>query len=296
MSAPTRDDRILPETRWLSVLIVPILLAGFVILYLFPDDTERLFAWTIAPRMTPLLMGAGYLAGAYFFVRAIFATQWHKIGKGFIAITAFTWPMGLATLLHLDRFNHSHPSFWLWAIVYLVTPLLIPTLYLRNRRADPGVLGPADVEVPRPIRLAMGAVGVAELLIGAAMFLFPSWAIAIWPWQLTPLSARIVAGWFALPGVGGLIVASERRWSASRSALEGAVIWSALLLVAAARAWGDFEQANPLTWVFVGSLGLSLIAIGALCYGMEAHRSARAAVAAAPAGEERRAGGAWRGS
>ncbi len=66
--------------------------------------------------------------------------------------------------------------------------------------------------------------------------------------------------------------------------------------MAAARAWGDFEQANPLTWVFVGSLGLSLIAIGALCYGMEAHRSARAAVAAAPAGEERRAGGAWRGS
>ncbi len=290
MSSATRDDRILPETRWVSILIVPILLAGFIILYLFPDDTERLFAWTIAPRMTPLLMGAGYLAGAYFFARAIFAARWHQVGKGLLAVTAFTWPMGLATLLHLDRFNHGHIAFWLWAIIYFVTPLLIPALYLRNRRSDPGTLEPGDVEVPRLIRLALGAVGAAELLIGVAMFLFPGWAIAIWPWELTPLTARVIAGWFALPGVGGLIVASERRWSASRSALEGAVIWSALLLVGAARAWGDFDQTNPLTWVFVGSLGLSLLGIGALWAGMEAHRGQRGRATA-----EREAG-AWRGS
>lgn len=276
MSKPMCDDRILPETRLLSILFVPILLAGFVILYFFPDDTERLFAWTIRPRMTPLLMGAGYIAGAYFFVRAIFATSWHQIGKGFIAVTAFTWPMGLATLLHLDRFNHGHISFWLWTIVYLVTPFLIPALYLRNQRTDPGTLGPDDLEVPRLIRLALGAAGAAELLIGVAFFLFPGWAIAIWPWELTPLTARVVAGWFALPGVGGLVVASERRWSASRIALEGAVIWSALLLLGAARAWGDFKLTNPLTWVFVGSLALSLLGLGALCAWMESQRGARA--------------------
>lgn len=272
MSVAAPDDRIRPETRLIAVLIVPILLAGFVILFLFPDRTDELFAWTIKPRMTPLLMGAGYLAGAYFFVRAIFAARWHEIGNGFLAITAFTWPMGLATLLHLDRFNHSHVSFWLWTIIYLVTPFLVPAIYLRNRPADPRAIEPGDLVVPRPVRLAIGAAGLAELAIGLMMFLAPGLAIELWPWQLTPLTARIVAGWFALPGVGALVVAAEPRWSASRITLEGAAIWSALLLVAAGRAWGDFDQSNLLTWAFLGSLVVSLVAIGALLVAMKARR------------------------
>lgn len=32
-----RDDRVLPYTRWLSLFIVPFLIAAFVILYVFPD-------------------------------------------------------------------------------------------------------------------------------------------------------------------------------------------------------------------------------------------------------------------
>ena len=48
-----RDDRILPETRWLSAIIIPFLVVAFGILYLFPDHTQELFAWTIHPRMTP---------------------------------------------------------------------------------------------------------------------------------------------------------------------------------------------------------------------------------------------------
>ena len=39
-----RNDRVFPETRWVSVIIVPFLVAAFVILYLFPDHTQELFA------------------------------------------------------------------------------------------------------------------------------------------------------------------------------------------------------------------------------------------------------------
>jgi hypothetical protein len=42
--AQTRDDRVLPYTRGLSLFILPFLVAGFVILYLFPSHTQRLFA------------------------------------------------------------------------------------------------------------------------------------------------------------------------------------------------------------------------------------------------------------
>ena len=103
MNRIVRDDRILPETRVVSALIVPFLIAGFVILYLFPDDTGRLFAWTIEPSMTLLVMGAGYVAGAYFLARAVFASRWHEVGLGFLPTAMFTYPMALATFFHWDK-------------------------------------------------------------------------------------------------------------------------------------------------------------------------------------------------
>jgi hypothetical protein len=65
------DDRILPETRIIGALIPPFLVTAFVMLYLFPNDTEQLFAWTIKPSMTALMMGGGYVTGSYFFIRLV---------------------------------------------------------------------------------------------------------------------------------------------------------------------------------------------------------------------------------
>ena len=69
--AGVRDDRILPETRALGFIIPPFLLAAFLILYLFPDRTQDLFAWGVKPPMTPLLMGGGYISGGYYFLRVL---------------------------------------------------------------------------------------------------------------------------------------------------------------------------------------------------------------------------------
>ena len=276
MNRTARDDRVFPETRVVSAVIVPFLIAGFVILYLFPDDTERLFAWTIKPRMTPLVMGAGYIAGAYFFARAVFASRWHEVGLGFLPTAAFTYPMALATFLHWDKFNHGHVSFWIWTALYIITPLLVPALWLRNRSTDPRTPDRSDIVIPWLVRWVMGVVGTVELVVGLIMFLWPDPLILVWPWTLTPLTARILAGWFALPGVGGLVIALEPRWSASRIALEGAILWSALILVGVTRAWGDFDQTNPLTWVYVGAFGLTLVGISVLYFVLETrHRKAK---------------------
>src|SRR5438874_5439684 len=113
-----RTDEIFRETRWLAAFIVPFLLAAFAILYLVPDQTERLFAWTIRPTMTPMLMGAGYVAGAYFFLRVLRAREWHLVTLGFPAVAMFASCMTIATILHWDRFNQAHPAFWTWVALY----------------------------------------------------------------------------------------------------------------------------------------------------------------------------------
>src|SRR5690349_9685393 len=119
-----RDDRILPEVRWIAGVVVVVLLVAAAILYLFPDKTTELFAWTIQPTMSALLMGAGYGAGAYFFARVFLSPRWHWVGLYYPAIATFTWVLGLSTILYWDKFNHSHIAFYAWVVLYFVTPIL----------------------------------------------------------------------------------------------------------------------------------------------------------------------------
>ena len=207
------NDRVLKETRWLSVIIVPFLLAAFCILYLFPDHTQELFAWNIKPRMTSMMLGAAYLGGVYFFVRAALATRWHWIQVGFLPITLFTALMGIATLLHWDRFNHGHISFVTWAVLYFTTPFLVLAAWLRNRNMDPGTMDSDDVLVPLAIRWGIGVLGVLTFLIAMLLFLRPDLMSSVWPWKLSPLTARVLGGLFALTGAEEMSIALDARWS-----------------------------------------------------------------------------------
>jgi len=276
-----RDDRILPETRFVAFLIPPFLIVAFIMLYFFPQDGVAfngtpLFAWTIKPEMTPLFMGGGYISGSYFFVRMIMGGKWHWFTHGLPSIAVFTWFMGLATLLHLDRFNTSHISFYAWSILYLVTPFVVPAIWLRNRGADPGTPDPDVAVVPPMIRMVARIVGAVLLLIALFMFIFPSAAISIWPWTLTQLTARVVGGWFALPGMVGIMTSTDSRWSSWKILIESQSIALVLILISTARAWSNFDTSNPLTWVFIAGIALLLLAVGTLYFVMQSMRGKQA--------------------
>ena len=96
----TKDDHILGLTQIVAASIIVVLLLAFVALYIFPDRTDIDFAWTILPRTSALLIGAGYTAGAYFFARVLLDKKWHRVQAGFLPITAFTIFMFAATILH----------------------------------------------------------------------------------------------------------------------------------------------------------------------------------------------------
>ena len=268
-----RDDRIFPETRWISLIVLVALVIAGIILYFFPFNTKELFAWEIMPQMTALVMGAGYLYGSYFLIRVLVGGRWHWFTNGFLAITPFTWFMGAASLLHLDRFNGFPPAIWAWLGLYFLTPFVIPALWLRNRVTDPGTPEADDVIVPKVARLISVIGGGLLFAVALFMFFFPQGAIDIWPWQLTPFTARVVGGWVAVPGILFLVLALDTRWSAWRILVEGYAIGLVLMLIATVRAWGDFEQDKlAATLLFVGSLSLWLIFLVALYVSMEQRR------------------------
>jgi hypothetical protein len=269
-----KDDRVLRATRVLGAVIVPFLLVAFALLYFFPDDTAHWFAWPIKPRMTPLIMGAGYIAGGYFFLRVVTATHWHRVHLGFLPITAFTLFMAIATFSHLDKFDKDHVAFWIWVGLYVVTPVLVPFTWLRNRRTDPGTLEATDDRyLPPRVRAVVGGIGAVQSVVAAVLLLSPSTMIDIWPWTLTPLTAQVLGGWFALPGVVAIMMAIDGRWSAIRITLESQVLGIALILLGVIRAWSDFDTSNAVTYVFVGGISLLMVSLLALLAYMERPRA-----------------------
>jgi hypothetical protein len=262
-------DRVLPATRALSVFIIPFLLVAFVVLYFYPSakDTARLFAWKIVPPFTPMLLASVYLGGAYFFLRAARTNEWHRVEGGFISVGSFATLMGIATILHWNKFIHSNVAFWLWAGLYFTTPFLVWGVWFLNRREE-------SESTPNDLVLAVGTaklIGVLGALAAASslfLFLFPKTAIHIWPWKLTELTARVMGAIFAL-GVAGLGAFADKRWTGARILLQVEGFMLALILVAAIRAHRDFDTSRPLTWIFgAGFLGLA-VATGILYARME---------------------------
>jgi len=263
-----RDDRVLPVTRWVARFIIPFLAAAFLVLYGVPDRTTQLFAWTIRPEMTPVVMGAGYGAGVYFFYRVATAEEWHTVAPVFLGITTFTWAMAVATVLHWGNFNHEHGTFYLWVVLYAITPLLVPAVWALNRRTDPGVAGDG-VRLPRIVRWFGGALGVAITVSAVVLFVAPDLLIGTWPWAVSPLTARVLAGWFALFGVVNAAVVVDPRWTGARILVQSQVLGFAMVLVGVVRFWDDFDQSNALTWPVVGGMALYLGAIVVLYVAME---------------------------
>ena len=253
----------LKTTRAVSMIIVPVLTAAFVILYLFPGQTSTLWGWTIRSRMSCMFMGGGYLAGALFFYRASRAREWHRLGPGIIATTAFAGGLGVATFLDWEAFNHDHVSFWAWLALYVSTPLLLPVLYVKNRRFDPGTAGPEDVAIPAWVRASLTVLGAGQLLFAVTLFLWPSVFQDDWPWTLTTIAARSLAAFASFPAITYLAFAFERRWSALRWPFETAIAGLALITIGAARSWGEFRDGTQ-TWLWRIGLLLGLAFLGAV--------------------------------
>jgi len=243
----------------LSIVVIPFLLVAFVLLYFWPsaDDTARLFAWRIVPGFTSMVLASAYLGGAYYFLRAARATEWHTVGGGFIPVGLFATLMGVATILHWDKFIRTNVAFWLWAALYFTTPFLVFTVWFLNRR-EQSPRTADDLLIPQRTALLMGLFGMAALVTSGFLFLVPSAAIVIWPWTLTELTARVMGAIFAL-GVAGLGAVRDRRWTSMRILLQVAGVMLVLILIAAVRAHGDFDTSKPLAWVFAaGFLGMAI--------------------------------------
>lgn len=273
MPAKTQEDQIRPFTRIVAAIVVPFLILAFLILYFFPQLSGERFAWPIQPPMTAMYMGAGYIGGAWLFVRAIFGKHWHRVAPGFLPVTTFASAMLLATIIHWDVFDPGHFPFVLWMALYLVTPFLVPLVWWLNRPADPGTPEEGDMLVPAVARWSLRGLGVILLGFALAGFIRPVWLIELWPWSLSPLTARIISGWLGLMGVGGVVIAADARWSSWKVGLQSIGMWHLLVVAAAFFRRTDFTG-GLVNW-YLMSVFIVLVGMLFLYLMMEGRRRSR---------------------
>jgi hypothetical protein len=265
--SPNAEDRVLVPTRAVSAAIIPFLLLAFAVLVPWPTDTKRLFAWAIKPTMSAMVLGSVYLGGAYFFFRATRARRWHTVAGGFLPVATFAALMGIATILHWDRFIHGNPAFWLWVALYLTTPFVVFGVFVHNQREYVAATYTELVIPPLAAAVIVAAGGLA-VLTGVFLYLFPDEAIDVWPWPLTRLTARMLGAIFAL-GLAGLGAWRERRWSAARILVQVAGIMVLLMLVAGVRARHELDPSNIFTWLFAAGFCVTAAGIVILYVRME---------------------------
>jgi hypothetical protein len=247
----------------LSALLIPILAVAFVMLYVFPEDVGAdYFAWPVRPLMSSMMLGATYLGGAYFFLVVLLSRQWRHVWLGFLPITAFAGTLGITTLLHWDLFVHERWAFRIWAFLYFTVPFILPILWYRNQRraGEPDLA--QEGELPPLSRWAFGILGAILTVAAVLLFLVPELMLAAWPWTLTPLMARVMAAIYILPGLVGLSIAYNGRWSSAHYLLQAQAFSVILMLVAAYVAQADFAWTEPASWLFCGGLSLTLLLIG----------------------------------
>lgn len=244
-----------------------VLAVAGVMLLAFPDHTGQLWAWEMGPPLTSMVVGGGYLAGSTFFLRAARARRWHALAVTFLAATVLSGLLLVATLLHWEVFNHRHVSFWAWALLYVAAPVLLPVLWARNRRQDPGaaVGGP---RVPRVVRWVVGAGGVVQGTAALAFFVHPPLAMGWWPWPLSPLTTRTISAFLAFVAVVWLAFLWEERWNALRLHVQSVFVGLVLVAVGLVVAGEDLTGSTAATAVIaalllgmVGGVGVLVLAM-----------------------------------
>jgi hypothetical protein len=249
---------------------------AFVVLFIRAGSTEQHFAWTINPPATASFLGAAYASGCVLVLLALRSGRWADIRIPYLTIVAFAALSLLATVLHLDRFHFGVgglPRFaaWLWLAVYIVVPVWMAIMLVRQERrpppADQPVGGGSDilisaVPVPRPLAVALLAQGAVLLTVGLALYLVPGVERVLWPWALTPLTARAVASWLIAFGLGALLAGRAHDLARLEISAWSYGLMAVLELVALARHADVVRWSQPAAWGYLGLL-LGILATSA---------------------------------
>jgi len=251
---------------WVAAVLV--LLAG-VQLFLFPERTDRFFAWTINPPLTAAFLGAAYWSSVAFEARAALARTWTGARIAVPTVFVFTTLTLIVTLVHLDAFHlesthelGTRAVTWAWIAIYVTVPVIMAILWVAQERR-PGADPPRDAPLPGWLTALVGAQALILVPLGAYLLLAPEDAAALWPWDLTALTGRATGAWVLSLGVAAAHAVLERDVVRLQPAAIAYLVFGVLQAVALARYPDTLDWGDPSAAAYVVFLVSAVVAGGA---------------------------------
>jgi hypothetical protein len=241
--------------------------AAGVSLFLLSEQTSAFFAWTIKPPITAAFLGCGYLAVATALALGLRDSDWALVRVGVWVVATGLVSILIATLLHLDKFHLHSPVWtakawaWSWLFLYVaLVPGLLAALWSQWRQ--PAAAPTSGTALPAGLRVLQWLLGGLMAVMGAALFLAPWSAEQIWPWSLTPLTARMVGSFYLAFGVSLFAAARENDYTRIRIASFAYVVFAILQLATALRY--PVVDWRALPGLLLATVLLALFAIGSI--------------------------------
>jgi len=243
--------------RWMLLAASILVFLVGIQLFILTDHTDRYFAWTVDPPLTAAALGGAYWASSIMELLASRQPRWARARIAVPAVLLFTTLTLVTTLLHLDRFHLGNRFAaitqlvtWVWIAVYALVPVLMSVLAILQLRAA-GVDAPRRNPLPLWLRIILGLHAVVLLTLGFALFLTPAATLSLWPWMLTPLTARAIGAWLLGLGLAAAHANAENDWGSVTVATHTYVLLGILEFVALIRYPTSVDWARPAALMYV---------------------------------------------
>jgi hypothetical protein len=251
----------------LFVIVLPLLvIAGFV-LFIFPDQTETYFAWTLALPLSTVYLGAGYWSSIFHAFTGTRARPWTYVRVSIpFALTA-TILLAVTTFLHLDKFHLNSPLLitrfitWLWIIIYVISPPILAIAWIVQNR-QPGANVKGQNPLPAWTRIGFASLAFIALLAGLSLFIAPENMSTLWPWTITPLAARAISAWLCAYGVACASLAIENDVKYGAGTCTSFFAFCILQMIVVARFPTSINWTKPLAIGYILFLLIGLIVSG----------------------------------
>jgi hypothetical protein len=195
------------ELRALLWAFAALAFSAGLLLYVLSGNTGDTFSWTIKPSLTAAFLGAAYWAACVLFAWSALQSLWVQARPFVLPVAVIALLLLTATLLHDDKLHKDlFGRFWVAAYL-LVPPFLAATLWVQRRA--PRVAGPPREALSALLRALLVVQGVVLAGVGIALFASPGTSDSLWPWQLTPLTARAIGAFLVGFGAAALQGAYE---------------------------------------------------------------------------------------
>jgi hypothetical protein len=263
-----------PWVKFVELFLLANAVAAVFSLVLAPGS-EDWFTWTIAPDANARLLAVMYANAVVLGAIALRQPDWAHARVIFVLITFFALAATVMTFFNLDPFR-AHPWYHLayWFTGYGVLVATAPAVLVWQERRHGGRL-PVDTPLTLLQRATGAAAGAGMGTAALALLVSPARFSDVWPWDVAPLTGRLLGVWLAAFAVAYAWALWDGDWGRARPLYLAAPVTGVLLALVPLAHTGDVRPSAGAELVVYYALALLVAAPGLGLLARTRERSAR---------------------